>query len=201
MDNKLAENMLRFGVKNLSEASKLKLSEQAVPLKVNAATPVELKTDFDLVSRTSWHMIQQNTATKATTSGTNNGKISWMYPKYVDQTPGFDTYENGTLDATKVAAYDKQYNIILQQALADTPWCNKIISLINPAQWNQSQIINFQTQIANNITNKALVASNGGGGAFNDGTYGIVTLRAFATYKMQLMNNQDSKYLIAQKYI
>ena len=30
MDNKLAENMLRFGVKNLSEASKKKLSEQTM---------------------------------------------------------------------------------------------------------------------------------------------------------------------------
>ena len=33
MDNKLAENMLRFGVKNLSDASKKKLSEQTSPLK------------------------------------------------------------------------------------------------------------------------------------------------------------------------
>lgn len=36
MDNKLAENMLRFGVKNLSEASKKKLSEQTPVV----ATPV-----------------------------------------------------------------------------------------------------------------------------------------------------------------
>jgi hypothetical protein len=204
MDNKLAENMLRFGVKNLSEASKLKLmSEQAaVPLKPNTATPAQLVVDYNLIHPISWTRIQENTANHGTTSGKVNGMMTWKYPTKSAVTQGYPLYDaNGKIDATKIAAYDKQYNIVLQQALADTTWCNMVISQINTSQWTPSQIINFQTQIANNITNRALVASNGGGGAFNDGIYGVATLRAFATYRMQLLNNQDSRYLIAQKLI
>lgn len=204
MDNKLAENMLRFGVKNLSEASKLKLmSEQAaVPLKPNTATPAQLVMDYDLIKDPSWAIIQKNTANHGTTSGKVNGKMTWEYPAKSGVTPGYPLYDaNGKLDATKVAAYNKQYNIVLQQALADPTWCNMVISQINTPQWTPSQIINFQTQIANNITNTALVASNGNGGPFNDGKYAVVTLRAFAIYQMQLWNNENSRYLIAKNLV
>lgn len=49
MDNKLAENMLRFGVKNLSEASKIKLSEQTNPVAPATLSP-GLEADRKLIA-------------------------------------------------------------------------------------------------------------------------------------------------------
>lgn len=184
--------------------NRLYLNEQEVTKQTPTPKPIDNKTlsdSYGKITRIAWPLIHNKIAITGTMgSQGETGLISWTYPKDTKDT--ISVYTNGVLDNTKKTTYDEEFMKRLNTALNDTNWLNDRVSEINNSLINiKDDITPFQTYIMNNIKNKDLVKDNGSGGEFNDGQFGIVTLKAFINYVMQKLNNLDSEYLIKTKQI
>ncbi len=184
--------------------NRLDLNEQEVTKQTPTPKPVKnsnLESSYRTLEKSIWPLIHNRIAITGDRGKQGEaGIISWVYPK--DKKGTISVYTNGVIDETKKNIYDIEFKNRLDQASNDDTWLNETINVIgNKLQDLEDDITSFQTYIMNNIKNKNLVKDNGSGGIFNDGNFGIVTLRAFLNFKMQLLNNQDSRYLITYNLI
>jgi hypothetical protein len=184
--------------------NRLYLNEQEVTKQTPTPKPVDdsdIKISYRNLEKSIWPLIHNRIAIVGTrVSQGDAGIISWTYPK--DKKDTISVYTDGKLDDTKKDIYDIEFKTRLDQASKDDTWLNETINVLSENLIRLVKDIKpFQTYIMDNIKNKDLVKDNGSGGVFNDGNFGVVTLKAFLNFKMQSLNNQDSRYLIANKFI
>ena len=183
----LAENMLRFGVKNLNETatSKVKtLAEQeqvSTPAITSQAAEAAYKANLIKI----WPKIYETIAIGAwrTRDNVANKQImyNWKYPQDQSKTKGMqNTYTIGT-DAK---AFDTEFKKRLTAAVEDANWLATASSRLNTALQNDTTTIKLiQTAIFNKMggSKNPAVASNGTPGRnFVDGVFGNVSTKAFA---------------------
>jgi hypothetical protein len=183
--------------------NRLYLNEQEVTKQIPTPKPVDnsnLKISYRILEKSIWPLIQNSIAIPGIANNKPNGIISWTYPLGVNEIT--QVYTNNILDTKKLSEYDIKFMERLDIALKDSKWLTERVNESNTLiERNKNQISQFQTFIMNNIEDKSLVKDNGSGGQFNDGQFGVITLIAFIKYKMQTLNNLDSRYLKSSNLI
>jgi hypothetical protein len=130
-------------------------------------------------------------------SNNPNGIIQWTYPKgNTEPRVNLHKPDGRIVDQAILDNYDKMFNDKLKLAATDDTWLEPIAKSANAKNGIKAKNINFQTYIMNNTTNKDFVKNNGTeGGAFNDGVFYSVTLKALINYKLE-KNYKDSVYML-----
>jgi hypothetical protein len=199
MKNILAENMLRFGVKNLSEKSKKKLAEQNNPA-VNISA---LKPDYDEAMKSVWYEIRNNIVHGGSAGGKNTGVMTWQYPAVDKENPiQLHKPDGSIVDQATLDAYDTLFNQKLDAASNDNTWLTKVAKLAFAKNTDKTKNKNFQTYLMSLIKDehKSLVKDNGSGGPFNDGVFYAVTMKAAIKYRLD-QGYKDSAYMIKNRLI
>jgi hypothetical protein len=187
----------------------VRLSEQALPSNKSVVTPANkaavtpATTNYESVYQagmgTIWPIIRNAVAMAGNVAGSQKptGIVQWTYPVGTTEPKVQLHKQDGQIaDTSVLSAYDKLFNQKLN-ALSDDMGQMKILGdKAMAVNQNTDQNIKLQTHIMNTIIDKTLVKDNGTpGGAFNDGTFNSVTLRAGIKLKIQ-NNYSDSTWML-----
>ena len=188
----------------------IKLSEQAAVANKAVATPATPAVANPLLEkaytdgiRTIWQVVRNGIVYGGRTAGTNktNGIMSWVYPKGTKEAPVKLYDERGQIvNQTILDAYDKLFNDKLSQATNDDGWLNEMGKAAFTANPDIEKNKLLQQYLVNTITDKNLVKDNGSGGAFVDGQFHSVTMKALINVRIQ-KGYRDSGYMIGQKLL
>ena len=191
----------------------IKLSEQALAANkavVTPATPATPAVANPLLEkaytdgiRTIWQVVRNGIVYGGRTAGTNktNGIMSWVYPKGTKEAPVKLYDERGQIvNQAILDAYDKLFNDKLSQATNDDGWLNEMGKAAFTANPDIEKNKLLQQYLVNTITDKNLVKDNGSGGAFVDGQFHSVTMKALINVRIQ-KGYRDSGYMIGQKLL
>ena len=204
----LAENMLRFGVKNLNKTatSKVKtLAEQETPTTAEP-TPQQAASAYEKYKNDMWRTIFKNIAIPAQRSQENvkNKTVSydWRYPQ--DQMKGQfkDTMQNTYTIGTDADAFDIEFKKRLTQALGDNNWLTRVANELNALFGNvgtnnpNDTVIEVQTYIKNRFPkgDKRVEDNGTPGRRFNDGVFYAHSTRAY----IQLIINSFQPHKILE---
>lgn len=204
----LAENMLRFGVKNLNTAatSKVKtLAEQETPTTAEP-TPQQAAAAYEQYKKDMWITVFKNIAIAAqrTPEQVKSNTISydWRYPE--DQMKGQfrDTMQNTYTIGTDANTFDIEFKKRLTQALGDNNWLTRVANQLNSLFGNvgtnnpDDNVQAVQTYIKNRFPegDKRVQHNGTPGQMFNDGVFYAHSTKAY----IQLIINSFQPHKILE---
>ena len=151
--------------------------------------------------RSVWYEIRNNIVFGGSSGGKNTGVMTWQYPVVDKENPIQLHKQDGSIvDNATLDAYDTLFNQKLEEASNDITWLTKVAKLAFAKNTDKTKNKNFQTYLMSLIKDKSLVKDNGNGGAFNDGVFYAVTMKAAIKYRLE-QGYKDSAYMIKNRLI